>query len=237
MKRVLALQHIQENPTGLVGEVLQKHNIDSQIIQVANDPIPDPLQFDAVIAFGGTQHVYDEKNYPFSVHENTMIKSAVEHDIPFLGICYGGQLLAHVLGGLVKRMPLAEVGFIRVSFTEAGQQDPLYDGFTNYLQSFHWHEDAFDVPPEGVLLAYNQHDEHHAFRFGKRAYGIQYHVEITPEMLDTWLKDFSSEKQLLGPHGDDIFRQILEERPTLYPIYREHSIRMIENFLKIAEIL
>lgn len=237
MKRVLALQHIQENPPGLVGEVLQKHGIDYQVIQVTSEPIPDPKTYDAVIAFGGTQHIYDEKSYPFSINEDARVRDAVENDIPFLGICYGGQLLAHVLGGLVTHMPREEIGFVRVYFTPEGKQDPLYAGFTDYLQSFHWHEDVFDVPPAGVLLGQTEHGEHHAFRFGRRAYGIQYHVEITPEMLDTWIKNFSTEKDLAGPYGEAMFQRLKAERPTLYPIYHDHSTRMVENFLKIAALI
>ena len=146
-------------------------------------------------------------------------------------------MLAHVLGGLVKHMPKADIGFTRAYFTDAGKQDPFYTGFTEYVQSFHWHEDAFDVPAEGVLLAHNGQDEHQAFRFGQRAYGIQYHIEITPEMLDTWLKDFSTEKDLIGPYGTTLLQKLQQERPTLYPIYHKHSRRMIENFLRIADLL
>jgi GMP synthase (glutamine-hydrolysing) len=236
MKRILALQHIPENPPGLVGEVLRDHGIDYQVVQVVSEPIPDPMNYDAVIAFGGSQHIYDEKDYPFSINEDARIREAVQHDLPFLGICYGGQLLAHVLGGLVTHLAQEEVGFVRVEFTEEGKKDPLYAGFSDYLQSFHWHEDVFDVPPEGILLGLSEHGIHQSFRFGRRAYGIQYHVEITPDMLDTWITDFSSEKELAGPYGEAIFQRLKAERPTLYPIYHEHSRHMIENFLKIAEL-
>lgn len=89
MKRVLALQHILENPPGLVGEILQKHSIDYQVVQVADEPIPDPQLYAVMIAFGGTQHIYDEKNYAFSIHEDASVCEVVGNNIPFLGVCYG----------------------------------------------------------------------------------------------------------------------------------------------------
>lgn len=64
-----------------------------------------------------------------------------------------------------------------------------------------------------------------------------YHVEITPEMLDAWIKNFSTEKELAGPYGEALFQRLKAERPTLYPVYREDSMHMIENFLKIAELI
>ncbi len=236
IKPILALQHAKINPPGLVGEILEEQGIAYQVVQVAEERIPDPTNYSAIIAFGGTQHVYDEKQYAFSAREESIIREAIEHDIPYLGVCYGSQLLAHVLGGQVTRMKVADVGFLRVHFTEEGKADPLYAGFTDTLQGYQWHDDTFDVPPEGIQLARNEQGEHQAFRFGRRAYGIQSHIEITPEMMDSWLASFSEEKDKLGGQGDEIYREILRERPTLYPLYRADSKRLLENFLRIAEL-
>lgn len=238
MKKVLALQHVPVNPPGLVGQVLMEYGIAVQIIHVTRQIIPDPHGFDAVIAFGGTQHIYDEKSYPFSLHEDRTIKEVIERDIPFLGICYGSQLLAHALQGQVSRMPRIKIGFVKIAFTEEGKRDPLYAGLPGYQQAFQWHDDHFQVPTGGVLLATSdQTSENQAFRYGSNAYGLQYHIELTPEMMGYWLHEPSMKQELIQTVGEQRFAEIEQERQSLYTLYNEHAQVVIKNFMKIAHLI
>src|SRR5215467_4655833 len=95
MKRVLALQFCWDDPPAYLGDIMQEHNIPFEIVEVEKFPVPDPTGFGAILAMGGFQHVGENEKYPYLVEVESAIRKVVEEDIPFLGICLGGQLLAH----------------------------------------------------------------------------------------------------------------------------------------------
>ncbi|MBV9228319.1 MAG: type 1 glutamine amidotransferase [Chloroflexi bacterium] len=237
MKRVLILQHEWDNPSGLVGEILQEYHIASDTIHVRNAPIPESIAYDAIVAFGGSQHVYEEDKYPYFTQEKTIIRQAVEQDIPYLGICLGGQLLAGALNSPVRQHSMTELGFFTVHMTEAGKADPLYAGLPGYQTVFHWHADTFDIPAGAILLATNENTENQAFRYGPRAYGLQYHIEVTPEMLDTWLYHPDLKESIIGTIGIDGYTTIERERPIHYPTYEAHTRIIFKNFLRISGLI
>jgi GMP synthase (glutamine-hydrolysing) len=237
MRRVLLLQHVWDNAPGYVGTILQRQRISFDVVQVETEAIPDLSKYSAVVALGGPQHVYEKERHPYFVPEQALIRQAVEQDIPYLGICLGGQLLADVLGGRVSRHTLAEVGFSDVQFTEAGKNDPLYKGLPGYQKVVHWHKDFFDLPSGAILLASNAHTMNQAFRYGKRAYGLQYHIEVDPQTFDIWLYDPACRQELINTLGIEGYHQLEAKRPIQAPIYQEHTRIMFENFLKISELM
>lgn len=236
-KRVLALQHIWDDPTGYIGEILEEHDIACTIVQVDTEPLPDPKPYDALIVFGGVQHANDDDKYPYFIPEKALLSKAIEHEMPFLGICLGGQLLAHVLGGKVRRHSFTEIGFFDIPFTPEGQKDPLYQGLPGYQKVFHWHEDVFDVPSNATLLASTEVTPNQAFRYRKHIYGLQYHIELTHAMLDIWLHDPAIKQELVNTVGNEVYSAIAEEQEKQFPVYQQHSRIMFENFLRIAGLI
>ena len=108
-------------------------------------------------------------------------------DRPYLGICLGHQLLAEALGGKTGLMAVPEVGVVTTSLTEAGRQDALFAGLGNELQVFQWHgAEVQRLPEGGVVLAGNAACPVQAMRVGQRAWGIQFHVEMTPTTVAEW---------------------------------------------------
>jgi GMP synthase (glutamine-hydrolysing) len=141
-----------------------------------------------VVVMGGPQSANDTN--PALAEEIRFIGSALAQGIPVLGICLGAQLMAKALGARVYKNPLREIGWEPVYFTRAAQGDPVFGGLHSTITSpttfFHWHGETFDMPGGAEWLAYSNKCRHQAFRYGKNAYGIQFHPEITPEMIVDW---------------------------------------------------
>ncbi len=235
--RVLILQHIAENPPGRVSEILQEHAILYDIVHVGTDHFPDPAAYQAIVALGGTQHLYDKQKYPYTRHEEIYLHNAIRQEVPYLGMCLGGQLLANAFGAAIKRLPKVHIGFFQIHFTTAGQKDPLYHGLPGYQQAFQWHEDGFDLPVGAIALAHHADGSNQAFRYGRHAYGLQYHVELTEDMLNTWLHDPSLKTEFTEAYGIEVYQRVEREFAQLYTTYAQHARMLIENFLRVSQLL
>jgi len=237
LERILLLQHVWDNHQGYIGQLLDEYGIPYDIVDVEREIIPDPKQYAATIALGGSQHIYAIEQYPYLVQERAMLEMIVGQDRPFLGICLGGQLLANTFGGKVRKHTMAEFGFCEVQITKQGREDPLFAGFTTGTQTiFHWHEDTFDLPAGATLLATSDTIQNQAFRYRHRAYGLQYHIEIDDNTLDTWLYDPECKQSILETHGMQIYIATEQNRATLLPVYHQHSRLIVENFLHISKL-
>lgn len=237
MKRVLTIINIADDPTGYIGEILEEHGIAYDVIDASLHPVPNPATYDAVVVFGGPQNANEDEKYPYFLQEKAALRVAVEQQIPVLGICLGGQMLATVLGGVVKKHTITEIGFSEVHCTDEGTHDPLYEGLAGHQMVYQWHEDTFDIPPGAVRLATSEKTENQAFRYGRSAYGLQYHVELTPAMLDMWLHEPSLKEEIVNAVGMSEYERIMTERPQYYALYRAHTRVMFENFLRIARLI
>jgi len=237
MKRVLVLQFDRYDPPGYLGEIMQEHGVEWQAVYVEEEAIPDPARFAALLAMGGPQHVWNHDQYPYLDKAVNALRLAVEGDVPTLGLCLGGQLLANAMGAEVRQHNGTPIGFYRVELTEEGRRDPLFVGLPEYQQVFHWHEDTFDIPQGAVQLATNPHTRNQAFRYGSSAYGMQYHIELTPGMMNSWLLDAPFHSEIVKWIGEEGATRAVEEGRRLYPLYREHTRIMFENFLRMARLI
>jgi GMP synthase (glutamine-hydrolysing) len=234
MKRVLALVNIGDDPPGHLGEIMQERGIACDAIKVEDTLLPDPTDYAAIIALGGPQHAAADDKHPYLAQEKVLIRKAVEQDIPYLGICLGGQLLAHALGARVTKHHMIELGFLEVELTEEGRADPLFQGLPDSQKVFQWHMDVFDIPAGGVRLATNANAPNQAFRYGERAYGLQYHIELTPDMFYDWLQYLPNDREVIDELGLDVPNRLEREISLYYSTFRSHTRIMFENFLKIS---
>jgi GMP synthase-like glutamine amidotransferase len=237
MKRVLALQFDRDDPPGYLGEIMQEHGIECPAVYVEEEAIPDPTQYSALLAMGGPQHVWHHDRSPYLDDAVEAMRRAVESDVPVLGLCLGGQLLASAMGAEVRRHTSTHIGFYQVLLTDEGWQDPLFAGLPGYQQVFHWHEDTFDIPRGAVQLATNRATQNQAFRYGRRAYGTQYHIELTHAMIDAWLLGPPFHEEIVKWIGEEGAARAVEDGHRLYSLYREHTRTMFENFLRIAGLI
>jgi GMP synthase (glutamine-hydrolysing) len=233
-ERLLILQNERADPAGYLGELLQEKSLAYDVCKVGEEALPAPASYAAIIALGGSQHLYERAKYPYFRAEEALIRQIVQQNIPFLGVCLGGQLLASSLAGAVKRHSEVEIGFYNIPLTAEGMSDPLYAGFPGYHTTFHWHEDTFELPEGSILLASNGITTNQAFRYGQRAYGIQYHIELTPAILHDWMSHFDTQDDALDQALVDT---IMRDSQRQFAQYRAHTRLMLENFLGICDLI
>ena len=108
--------------------------------------------------------------------------------MPTLGVCLGSQLVAKAAGVEVKPGGRKEIGWYDLTSSALASQDPLWQSFPQTFEAFEWHGDIFSLPPGAVLLASSALYPHQAFRIGKHVYALLFHLEVTAEMIQTWLQ-------------------------------------------------
>jgi GMP synthase (glutamine-hydrolysing) len=196
-KEVLVLRHQGEVPLGSVAPTLAEAGLAFRYVDLFQS-VPEGLPLDraaGVIVLGGTMSANDAPEYPFLDPELGWIRQVVARELPLLGICLGAQLLAKALGARVYRSPVKEIGFFEVELTAAGRSDRLFAGRGPAESVFQWHADTFDLPAGAVHLARSRQCPHQAFRYGESAWGLQFHVEMTAELLQTWLSEPEFEQE------------------------------------------
>lgn len=202
MNPILLILQQPTSETGRVGQLLQAQGYSLDLrCPSSGDPLPPTLEeHEAAVIFGGPMSANDDQILPFIRAELDWIPIALASGKPFLGICLGGQLLARVLGATVAPHPeaITEIGYIPVVPTAAGE-NPLTDG----LHFYHWNREGFELPAGAVLLASGQQFPHQAFRYGDRAYGLQFHPEITAAMIDRWTTAGAEQLQVPGAQSRD----------------------------------
>jgi GMP synthase (glutamine-hydrolysing) len=227
--RVLVLQHIACEHPGVFSEVMRESGADAVPVELDEDgALPDWREFDAVLAMGGPMGAGDDAEHPWLGPEKRLVREAVEAGRPFLGVCLGVQLLAAALGARVYAAEQPEVGLLPVELTSEGRDDPLFAGLDERLVSLQWHGDTFDLPSGAVRLAHSPPVPNQAFRAGERAYGVQFHLEVTGEMAPAYRRSLA---ETLGEERGAAFIADVERRADeLHPAAR----RLFTNWLEIA---
>ena len=184
-KIALLIVHQETSEPGRVGRLLSQCGYDLDIrCPNQGQPLPEDMAaHDAVVIFGGPMSANDGHDMPGIGAELAFMPKILESNTPFLGICLGAQLLARTLGASVWTHPegLAEIGYYRITPTEAGQA--YFGGPAMFYQ---WHREGFDLPQGATLLATGETFTNQAFRYGDTAFAIQFHPEVTREMMGRW---------------------------------------------------
>jgi GMP synthase-like glutamine amidotransferase len=183
---VLCLTHEQDGHAGLFADVVRERGDDLLEWNVSQGPPPEsPEGFDALVIFGGSMHVDHEERHPWLSGQHDLIGDALDRGQPLLGVCLGGQLLARAAGAHVGPASRPEIGWFEIELTPEGEADPVLGALPERFAAFEWHSYAFEVPTEGVLLARNAVCAQ-GFKVGEAAWGVQFHPEVTREMLEVW---------------------------------------------------
>jgi len=183
--RVLVFRHVPFEGLGLIEPPLAASGIgvDFADLYQPSAPLPDIGAYRALVFMGGPMSVNDD--LPYLRSEMEFIRQAMARRQPVLGVCLGAQLVARALGGAVRRNGAREIGWYPLTFTPAAAGDLLFDGLSAETV-FHWHGETFDLPPGAELLASSGLCRNQAFRIGPRVHALQFHLEVTPEMIADW---------------------------------------------------
>jgi GMP synthase (glutamine-hydrolysing) len=190
-KPVLILRHVPHEPAGTLENALAKAHLEFQYLDLFHK-YPGSLdceQYLGLIVMGGPMNVDEVEKYPFLGDEIPWIRQTIAAGMPLLGICLGSQLLAKACGAKVYPGPVKEIGWYPLELSIAASEDRLFAGCGPTLTVFQWHGDTFDLPPGAVHLAQSALYRNQAFRIGPSAYGLQFHIEMTSEMIEDWLSE------------------------------------------------
>ena len=215
--KALILQHEEPTPPGYLAEWLEQQGADVDVLRIdLEEEMPDPREYDMIASLGSEFAAFDDTK-PFIPREAKLLRDALDADVPILGLCFGGQLLARVAGGKSFRSDHAEIGWAPV---ETRDPDLIPAG-----PWFNWHFDSFTLPPGAELIAETEAGPQ-AYRI-KRSLGLQFHPEVTPQIMDSWVKAYRHELDGDGVDPD----ALLEETHRIAPEVRKRSEHLFNRFL------
>jgi len=191
MQRVLVFQHTPDEPLGIIEHLLQEMAIPFEYVHLwETNEIPD-TEASHLIILGGPMSVNDEEEFPFLALEKVRIRNDAKHRMPILGLCLGAQLIATAHGAKVFRY-VRETGWHPVNRVPGNRSLPAL--FPDRFMVFQFHEDTFEIPYGGRLLCTGEQVRNQAFTY-RNALALQFHPEMSHELIRNWCKDLSLRKQ------------------------------------------
>jgi GMP synthase (glutamine-hydrolysing) len=233
--RVYVFQHVACEDLGSFAEILAARGLCPKYVRLfAGEQLPGDCSAAAALVFlGGPMSVNEETRLPYLASEKALIRRALDDGTPLLGVCLGAQLLAAAAGSRVFPGARPEIGWAPVSLTMEGGNDPVLAGVADLESVFHWHGETFDLPPGAVRLAFSALTMNQAFRVGRCAYGFQFHMEVTPTMIETWLSEYAQD---LGADAAGLTRRVVAETQVFAKPLRTTGGGVFNCFLDLAGV-
>lgn len=198
--RVVCLQHVPFEGPGAFAKALAKRGVSLEYALVPKEGLPQDTG-DILIVMGGPMSVNDADRW--IAEETAFIRSALLAGKPVIGVCLGSQFMAKALGATVRSGKALEIGMTSVRLTDAGKQDPVFGDGPESFAVFEWHGEIFDLPKDCEPLAGSEIAPLQAFRYGDRAYGLLFHVEMEEDGIDSLCEECAPDlmkARLTAPH-------------------------------------
>jgi len=211
--RVLAIVHQRDAGPGVFAEAIEEAGgtLDEWTLAERPQPPADPLGYDAVLVLGGAMNVDQGERHGWIAEEEALLRELLAREVPLLGLCLGGQLLAAAAGAEPRRAPTPEIGWHRVGVTAEGADDPLLGPLAPSFEAFQWHSYEFPLPPGATALASSDVCLQ-AARIGHHAWALQFHPEVSRADALHWVDDYRSDPDavriglnpaVLGPETEE----------------------------------
>lgn len=244
MTKAIVLQHTPTEGPERVSGLLAARGIGCEVRALhLGEPVPTALAgAEILVVMGGPMGVGDagSPGYPFLAPEIALLRTCIARDQAVLGICLGSQLLAAAAGARVypntrpgpdgRPEPAREVGWGEVELLGDGRE-PGLAGLPPRPLVLHWHGDTFDLPARAVHLASTPVCRHQAFRLGRRQFGLQFHCELEPATIATWVREDTD--YVRAANGPDGGARILADTERLYARARPVWDRLLGNILDL----
>ncbi|WHZ27123.1 MAG: Glutamine amidotransferase, class I [Nitrospira sp.] len=211
--RAICLQHVPFEGPGAFAEALAKRGVSLEYSLVPKDGLPRNAG-DLLIVMGGPMSVNDSAKW--IAEETAFIRSTLLAGKPMIGVCLGSQFMAKALGAVVRSGKAVEIGMTPVRLTDAGKQDPVFGAGPESFAVFEWHGEVFDLPKDSVPLAGSDIAPLQAFRYGDRAYGLLFHLEMEEGGIDALCQECAPDLIKARLTGHQVKSAALPQLPQLH---------------------
>ncbi len=226
---VLIVKNITTEGPGTIEDFLKEKGMDYTVVDfsgcdASEADVPDVRKFTHLVIMGGPMAIYESDGAPFLHFEVAMIRAFILSKKPVLGICLGAQMIAHALKADVYAGDTKEIGWDEVDITSEGMNDPVFASLAvnrePIAEVFQWHSDTFNLPKKTVCMASSAAYQNQAFKYSNNVYGLQFHIEVTPEIIREW---FEKEE---GVDTD----KMVEHSQRIFTEYRKRAMNFYEGF-------
>lgn len=229
--KFLGLQNCEAEGFGFYQDRLTELGIELDVRPAyRGDPLPDATSYDAILVGGTPAAAYELERHPPLAAESRYLAQLLRSGTPCLGICFGAQLLATILGGGAWKATEKEIGITEIEVTPPGHQSQLLAGFPGHFPVFQWHGDTFGVPPGGELLAAGEVCRNQVFRHGT-AFGIQFHLEVTADEAGRWAQAYRQELRQYGKSLDQLVAEVRRNEQQLTSL----AEKLMDNFVVMTK--
>lgn len=225
--RAICLQHVPFEGPGVFATHLTARGVSLEQYLVPEVGLPNEPG-DLLIIMGGPMSVNDPD--PWIEQETAFIRKAMTSGVPVLGICLGSQFMAKALGAKVRPGRSVEIGMTPIQLTEGGKQDPVFGTFPETFPVFEWHGEVFDLPADCVSLAGSTVAPLQAFRYGDRAYGLLFHLEMEQTGIKALSRECAQDLRHAGLSADQVLAAALPHLPSLHAT----AARLLDHLLTAA---
>ena len=235
MKPILFVRCDEVDTLGIAPDAVARADADVRVWDTVDPAATRPSldEVDGVVLFGSTYNVEHADDQPFIKEVRELTLEAIDRGVPFLGVCFGAQVLAWSLDADVGKAPAREVGFEPVRTQPALATDRLLGHYRDGNMVFHWHEDTFELPADAELLAMGDRVHNQAFRVGDRTWGVQWHFEVSRPELEHWLDTFSAEGDLKTDWGKST-DEVRAEADTFLAAHEDRGRELLSRFVGVV---